>query len=96
MLHQQPEHHGAEAADGERTLLDSTLVMGGASLGEPNDHDNMNLPAIVAGGGLRGNRHIVEPKHTPMSNLMLSLMHEMGVPVDSFGDSTGVINALSA
>ena len=83
-------------ADGERTLLDSTLVMGGASLGEPNDHDNMNLPAIVAGGGLRGNRHIVEPKHTPMSNLMLSLMHEMGVPVDSFGDSTGVINALSA
>lgn len=83
-------------ADGERTLLDSTLVMGGASLGEPNDHDNMNLPAIVAGGGLRGNRHIVEPKHTPMSNLMLSLMHEMGVPVDSFGDSTGVINSLSA
>ena len=83
-------------ADGERTLLDSTLVMGGASLGEPNDHDNMNLPAIVAGGGLRGNRHIVESKHTPMSNLMLSLMHEMGVPVDSFGDSTGVINALSA
>ena len=83
-------------ADGERTLLDSTLVMGGASLGEPNDHDNMNLPAIVAGAGLRGNRHIVEPKHTPMSNLMLSLMHEMGVPVDSFGDSTGVINALSA
>jgi hypothetical protein len=86
----------SDTADGERTLLDSTLVMGGASLGEPNDHDNMNLPAIVAGGGLRGNRHIVEPKHTPMSNLMLSLMHEMGVPVDSFGDSTGVINALSA
>ena len=82
--------------DGERTLLDSTLVMGGASLGEPNDHDNMNLPAIVAGAGLRGNRHIVEPKHTPMSNLMLSLIHEMGVPADSFGDSTGVINALSA
>lgn len=81
-------------ADGERSLLDSTLVMGGASLGEPNDHDNMNLPALVAGGGLRGNRHIVEPKHTPMANLMLSLMHEMGVPAESFGDSTGPLKAL--
>jgi len=82
--------------DGERSLLDSTLVMGGASLGEPNDHDNMNLPALVAGGGLRGNRHIIEPKHTPMANLMLSLMHEMGVPAESFGDSTGPLSALYA
>lgn len=82
-------------ADGEGTLLDNTLVMGGASLGEPNEHDNMNLPAIVAGGGLRGNRHIVEPKHTPMCNLMVSLMNEMGVPVESFGDSTGAIHALN-
>ncbi|MEN0038775.1 MAG: DUF1552 domain-containing protein [Cellvibrio sp.] len=83
-------------ADGERSLLDSTLVMGGASLGEPNDHDNMNLPALVAGGGLRGNRHIIEPKHTPMANLMLSLMHEMGVAAESFGDSTGPLKALYA
>jgi len=83
-------------ADGEGTLLDNTLVLGGASLGEPNEHDNMDLPALVAGGGLRGNRHIVQPKHTPMCNLMVSLMHEMGVPVKSFGDSTGAIDALTA
>ena len=82
--------------DGESTLLDNTFVMSGASLGEPNEHDNMNLPAIVAGGGLRGNRHIVEPEHTPMSNLMLSMMHHMGLPAESFGDSTGVISALNA
>jgi hypothetical protein len=81
-------------ADGESTLLDNTLVMAGASLGEPNEHDNMNLPALVAGGGLRGNRHIVEPKHTPMCNLMVSLMQEMGAPVEQFGDSTGTINGL--
>ncbi|RYY03252.1 MAG: DUF1552 domain-containing protein [Gammaproteobacteria bacterium] len=83
-------------ADGEGTLLDNTLVMSGASLGEPNEHDNMNLPAIVAGGGLRGNRHIAQPKHTPMCNLMVSLMSEMGVPVESFGDSTGAIHELTA
>lgn len=83
-------------ADGERTLLDSTLVMAGASLGEPNVHDNMDLPAMVAGAGLRGGRHIQEPKDTPMCNLLLSLIQEMGVPVDSFGDSTGPLRALYA
>lgn len=83
-------------ADGESTLLDNTLVMAGASLGEPNEHDNMNLPALVAGGGLRGNRHIVEPKHTPMCNLMVSLMRAMGAPVARFGDSTGAVDALTA
>ncbi len=83
-------------ADGAQTLLDSTIVFGGASLGEPNVHDNMDLPALVAGGGLRGGRHIQQPKDTPMSNLMLSLMHEMGVPAESFGDSTGPLQALYA
>jgi hypothetical protein len=82
--------------DGERSLLDSTIVMAGASLGEPNEHDNMDLPALVAGGGIRGNRHIAEPKHTPMSNLLLSLIHEMGIPAESFGDSTGPLAALHA
>lgn len=81
-------------ADGEGSLLDSTLVLGGASLGEPNEHDNMDLPAIVAGGGLRGGRHIAVPKHTPMCNLMLTLMQQLGVPADSFGDSTSPINEL--
>lgn len=80
--------------DGESNLLDNTLVMGGASLGEPNVHDNMDLPALIAGAGIEGNRHIAEQKHTPMSNLMLSVMHEMGVLADSFGDSTGTLQAL--
>jgi hypothetical protein len=77
--------------DGEGTLLDSTLVLAGASLGEPNEHDNMNLPIIVAGGGLPGNRHIIVPKHTPMSNLMLSMLHRLDISLDTFGDSTGTL-----
>jgi hypothetical protein len=75
--------------DGEGTLLDSTLVLAGSSLGEPNEHDHMNLPVVVAGGGLPGNRHIEVPKHTPMCNLMLSMVHELGIPLDKIGDSTG-------
>jgi len=80
--------------DGEGSLLDSTLVLAGSSLGEPNEHDNMNLPVLVAGGGLPGNRHIEVPKHTPMCNLMLCMIHELGIELDAFGDSTAPLQAL--
>ncbi|MEJ0034703.1 MAG: DUF1552 domain-containing protein [Gammaproteobacteria bacterium] len=82
--------------DGEGTLLDSTLVLAGASLGEPNDHDNMNLPIIVAGGGVPGNRHVAVPKNTPMCNLMLSMIHTLGIPLESMGDSTEALAVLRA
>jgi hypothetical protein len=82
--------------DGDGTLLDSTLVLTGSSLGEPNEHDNMNLPILVAGGGVPGNRHVVVPKHTPMCNLMLSMIHTLGIPLDKIGDSTGPLQALTA
>jgi hypothetical protein len=82
--------------DGEGNLLDSTLVLAGSSLGEPNEHDNMNLPVIVAGASLPANRHIVVPKHTPMCNLMLSMIHSLGIPLDKIGDSTEPLQALAA
>jgi hypothetical protein len=82
--------------DGEGSLLDSTLVLAGASLGEPNEHDNMNLPVIVAGGGVPGNRHLVVPKHTPMCNLMLAMIHALGIEHPQFGDSTGPLTELMA
>ena len=80
--------------DGEGSLLDGTLVLEGASLGEPNEHDNMNLPIIVAGGGVPGNRHLVVPKHTPMCNLMLAMMQAFGIEQTQFGDSTAPLGEL--
>ncbi|WP_317930263.1 DUF1552 domain-containing protein [Halioxenophilus sp. WMMB6] len=78
----------SNTADGEGSLLDTTLVFGGASLGEPNAHDNMDLPALVAGGGIAGNRHLALAKDTPMCNLMLTLLQGLGVPAEQFGDSS--------
>lgn len=75
-------------SDGEGTLLDNTFIIRGACIGESNDHDHMDLPTIVAGGGLRGNRHIAAEKNTPMCNVMLSILQAMGVPATSFGDSS--------
>jgi hypothetical protein len=81
--------------DGESTLLDGTLVLAGSSFGDPNEHDHMDLPVLVAGGGVKGDRHVVVPKHTPMSNLMLSMIHTLGIPLERFGDSTGPLHELA-
>jgi hypothetical protein len=70
--------------------------MAGACLGEPNDHDNMNLPIIVAGGQMPGNRHIATPRHTPMCDLMLSMIQMLGIPQDSFGDSSRPLDLMTA
>ena len=73
--------------DGDGSLLDSTVVFAGASLGEPNEHDCMDLPAIIAGGGVRGGHHVALAEETPLCDLMLSVIRSMGVTIEKFGDS---------
>ena len=86
----------ASIPDGESNLLDNTFVVRGACIGESNEHDHMDLPIILAGGGLEGNRHMAAKKHTPMCNLLLSVLQQMNVPVENFGDSTGPLDGLIA
>ena len=86
----------ASIPDGESNLLDNTFVIRGACIGESNDHDHMDLPILLAGGGLPGNRHIAAEKHTPMCNLLLSVLQNMGVPIEQFGDSNGPLAGLTA
>lgn len=81
----------AETPDGDGSLLDSTLLLAGASLGESNDHDCMDLPALIAGRGVSGGTHHALPKHTPMSNLLLTLMQTLDPTIRTFGDSTATV-----
>ena len=82
-----------ETKDGEASLLDSTYVIAGASLADPNRHEHRDLPIIVGGGGLKGNRNL-DAKSVPMTNLMLTLMDQMGVHEEKLGDSTGRLAGL--
>jgi hypothetical protein len=86
----------SETRDGEGTLLDHTMLLAGASLADSNHHDHTNLPVIVAGGLVKGNRHMVVADNTPMTNLMLSMMDRLGVQQDRLGDSTGRLAGLTA
>jgi hypothetical protein len=43
-----------------------------------------------ANGFLKGNLHLKAADATPMANVMLTLLHELGIDdISTFGDSTG-------
>lgn len=84
-----------DVKDGEGSLLDRTLVLRGSAFGDSNEHDHMDLPIIVAGGLVKGDRHIVVEKNTTASNLLLASLHVLGVQANSFGDSTGPLKELA-
>jgi hypothetical protein len=82
----------ASTPEGDGTLLDHSLFLYGASLSNPNLHAHYDLPLTVVGGDRRqhaGNRHLVFPSETPMTNLLLALLDKVGVPAETLGDSTG-------
>jgi hypothetical protein len=66
-------------------------------MGNPNVHDHVNLPIIVAGGAagnMRGGRHLRYETPTPLANLHLTLLDKVGVGLDSFADSSGKVDEL--
>jgi hypothetical protein len=79
--------------EGEASLLDKTVIIYGSPMGDPNVHNHKRCPLVVlggAGGGLAGNRHLRAPAGTPMANVMLAVMHKIGLTdIAQFGDSTG-------
>ncbi|MBM18128.1 MAG: hypothetical protein CL947_03630 [Epsilonproteobacteria bacterium] len=90
----------ATTSDGDATLLDNVIVLYGSAISEGNSHDIRNLPILLAGGGaglVKGGRHVKYPDQTQrLTNLQLTLLNKLGVPTETFGDSTGEpINELS-
>lgn len=81
-----------------RSLLDSTTVLFGSGMGNASSHANTNLPVILAGAGFRHGRHLFFPKQdrrqTPLCNLFVTLLQQMGIDRDQFGSSDGNLNEL--
>ncbi|RBP35329.1 uncharacterized protein DUF1552 [Roseimicrobium gellanilyticum] len=77
-------------------LLDRTMVLFGSNMGDANKHDNTNLPVILAGGGLKHGQHhaFKHDNNTPLCNLFVTLLQQMGVATDKFSSSAGTMNAL--
>jgi hypothetical protein len=78
--------------DGDGNLLDHSMVLYGSSMSNGNQHDHDPLPVVLAGGAsgqLNGGRHMTYAPHTPMSNLLLTMLDKLGIQADKHGDSTG-------
>lgn len=83
--------------EGDGSLLDHSAILYGSGMGNPDVHDHVNLPILVAGGAgkLKGGRHIKYAEPTPLANLHLTLLDKVGVHLDSFADSQGKIKELA-
>lgn len=85
--------------EGEGTLLDHCMIVYGSGLADPDAHAHDDLPVLLAGKGggcLKPGRHLSYPTNTPMANLFLTLMDEMGAPYERMGDSTGKLPMLNS
>ena len=84
--------------DGDGNLLDHMMLLYGAGMSDSNAHDNKGLPMVLVGGGSGtlkpGSRHLVYKDKTPATNLHLTILDKMGVPVDKIADSTGPLDLL--
>jgi hypothetical protein len=80
--------------DGEGNLLDHSLMLYGSPMANSNAHDHYPLPVVVFGHGAgryQGNVHVMAKPRTPMANLFLSMAAKEDVKLESFGDSTGLL-----
>jgi hypothetical protein len=84
--------------DGDGSLLDHSMLLYGSAISDSNVHMHDNLPLVLAGGAsgrIRGGRHLVYAKGTPVTNLFLNMLDKLGVPAEMIGDSTGRLEHLS-
>src|SRR5207302_1140640 len=81
--------------EGDRNLLEKSLIIYGSPMGDSNLHNHRRLPLFLAGhanGQLRGNLHIAAADDTPMANVWLAVLQKLGIEKDSFGDSTAAVD----
>lgn len=81
--------------DGDGCLLDHALILYGSPMGDSQTHNHRRVPLFLAGhacGQVKGNLHRMCKPGTPHANALLTVMHKLGVEIDTVGDSTGEIS----
>lgn len=84
------------AKEGNESLLDRTMVLYGAPMGNAASHDNKNLPMLLVGGGFKHGGHLAfdAQRNYPLPNLYVSMLQKMGISTDKFATSTGTMRGL--
>ena len=84
------------ADDSGTSLLDLTTVFLTSNLGNASNHDNRNMPVLLAGGGFQHGQHLAfdRKNNYPLPNLYVSMLQNLGMEIDSFATSTGTMDGL--
>jgi len=80
--------------DGDGSLLDHAVLLYGSNMSNSNAHDHFPLPNLLVGGAagrMKGGRHVRYADHTPMTNLLVTMLDKAGVKQETLGDSTGTL-----
>lgn len=77
-------------------MFDRTSCVFGTNMGSANSHSNVNLPVLAAGGGFRHGQHLVfdTKNNYPLSNLYVSFLQRMGLPLDRFATASSTMRGL--
>jgi hypothetical protein len=84
----------ASVNEGNGSLLDHCMVLYGAGISDGDRHNHDDLPILMlgkGGGRIKKTGHWKFPQNTPLCNLYLWMLHQVGVKADSFGDSTDAL-----
>lgn len=85
----------ASIREGDRSLLENSLILYGSGISDGDRHNHDNLPIVMAGSGggrIRTGRHIEYKRQTPLCNLYLWMIRQFGGTAGSFGDSDSVLS----
>lgn len=85
--------------EGERNLLDQSMILFGSGLRDGDRHDPRNLPIVLGGRGggrIDAGKHLVYGKDSQLSDLYVSMLDAFGTPVKRFADSNGPLRGVLA
>ena len=81
--------------EGEGTVLDHSAILFGSNMSNSDRHNNDPLPSAILGhahGRIGGGQHLSYPQDTRFSDLLVTLFDRTNIPVESIGDSGGILS----
>lgn len=85
----------ASIEESGESLLDRCMILYGSGISDGDRHNHDDLPILLlgkSGGKIKKAGHWRFPQNTPLCNLYLWMLHQVGIKADRFGDSTDVLN----
>jgi hypothetical protein len=85
----------ASTPEADGTVLDHSTILFGSNMSNSDKHNNDPLPAAILGrakGRIKGGQHLSYPQDSRFSDLLVTLFDRNDIPVESIGDSGGVLS----